>query len=118
MHEMGIATQIIEIAKNAIPSGIENARVESVNIKVGKLSAVVPASLRFCFEIASKETLLSGASLNIEEIPVKALCKSCKNRWTINEPVFTCPECGEKTIDILSGRELDVVSIEVAEPKS
>ncbi len=115
MHEMGIAAQIIEIAKNAIPADIENARVERINIKVGKLSAVVPRSLRFCFEIAAKETILSGASLIIEEIPVKAFCKSCKNEWTINDPVFTCPGCGEKAIDILSGRELDVASIELAD---
>ncbi len=72
MHEMGIAMQIAEIATASIPKSIENIQVERVNIKVGKLSAVVPESLKFCFDIVVKDTPLSGAKLVIEEVPVVA----------------------------------------------
>ncbi len=113
MHEMGIAMEIIDIAKASIPEDMKNAPVKRVNIRVGKLSAVVPNSLNFCFEIAAKETPLSGAELNIEEVPVKASCKSCNHEWMIDSPVFKCPECDSSAINILSGRELDIVSIEV-----
>ncbi len=118
MHEMGIAMQIIEIAKSSIPSDMEATNVQRVNIKVGKLSAIVPDSLRFCFEIAAKDTPLAGAQLNIEEVPVLARCKTCSNEWVIHETVFKCPECDNGDLALLSGRELDVVSIEVAEPKT
>ncbi|MBW2613648.1 MAG: hydrogenase maturation nickel metallochaperone HypA, partial [Deltaproteobacteria bacterium] len=70
MHEMGIAMQIIEIATAAIPAEEGDVKVARVNLKVGKLAAVVADSLRFCFEIAAKETPLEGAELGIEEIPV------------------------------------------------
>jgi hydrogenase nickel incorporation protein HypA/HybF len=115
MHEMGIALQIIDIAAASIPPEMRSARVERVNLKIGKLAAVVPDSLRFCFEIASKDTLLSGAELEIEETPVIARCKDCDARWTIAEPVFTCSSCNGVSLEILSGRELDIVSIEIAE---
>jgi hydrogenase nickel incorporation protein HypA/HybF len=115
MHEMGIALQIIEIATASIPPEMRSARVERVNLKVGKLAAVVPDSLRFCYEIASKDTLLAGAELRIEETPVVARCKDCGERWTIAEPVFNCPACRSGALEILSGRELDIVSIEVAQ---
>jgi Zn finger protein HypA/HybF involved in hydrogenase expression len=49
--------------------------VERINLKVGKLAAVVPDSLKFCFEVAAKNTPLEGAILHIEEIPVTARCK-------------------------------------------
>ena len=116
MHEMGIAMQIVEIAAASIPKGMENVKVDKVNLKVGKLSAIVPESLKFCFEIVAKDTPISGAKLIIEEVPVVARCNECSAEWTITGPVFTCIKCNSGSIQILSGRELDIVSIEIADP--
>ena len=115
MHEMGVAMQIVEIATASIPADLPGARVAKVNLKVGKLSAIVPDSLRFCFEAVSKDTPLEGARLDIREIPVQAACKVCQNTWTIDQPAFACPACNSGDITILSGRELDIESIELAE---
>ena len=115
MHEMGIALQIIDIATASIPPDMRSARVERVNLKIGKLAAVVADSLRFCFDIVSKDTALAGAELAIEETPVVARCKDCGVRWTIAEPVFTCQACQSGALEILSGRELDIVSIEISQ---
>jgi len=118
MHEMGIAAQIIEISVSSIPDTYKNVRVESINLKIGKLTAIVPDSLRFCFEIAAKDTPLSGAILNIEEVPIVARCLSCDFEWSINEPVFLCGKCQSGEIDVISGRELDIVSIEIEQENS
>ncbi len=115
MHEMGIALQIIEIATASIPPDAGDVRVEKVNLKIGKLAAVVSDSLRFCFEIAVKDTPLDGAELHIEELPVVARCKDCDTQWTINGPVFTCENCSSGSLEILSGRELDIESIEISQ---
>ena len=113
MHEMGIAMEIIDIAVASIPVEMEAARVESVNLRVGKLSAIVPESLRFCFDVAIKETRLEGAELNIEQVPVVAMCKECGAKWTIEEPAFSCKKCKSGSIELISGKELDIISIEV-----
>ncbi|MDP4855901.1 MAG: hydrogenase maturation nickel metallochaperone HypA [Desulfobacterales bacterium] len=118
MHEMGVAMQIIEIATASIPKNMALARVERVNLKVGKLSAIVSDSLRFCFEIAAKDTPLEGAELKIDEIPVVAHCNNCGFQWTIEAPVFTCKKCTSGSIELLSGRELDIDSIEIAEDEN
>lgn len=115
MHEMGIAMQIIEIATASIPKEESDVTVARVNLKVGKLAAVVSDSLRFCFEIAAKETPLEGAELDIEEIPVVARCKACDAEWTIEGPAFSCEKCDSGQIEILSGRELNIESIEIAD---
>ena len=115
MHEMGIALQIVEIATASLPVDLGAARVTKVNLKVGKLAAVVPESLRFCFSVAVKDSPLENAILAIEEIPVVARCKDCHAQWTINEPVFICKTCQSGSLEILSGRELDIESIEVVE---
>ena len=115
MHEMGIALQIVEIATASIPPDAGNVRVEKINLKIGKLAAVVPDSLRFCFDVAIKDTPLAGAKLVVEEMPVVARCKDCDTQWTINSPAFTCEKCNSGSLEILSGRELDIESIEIAE---
>ena len=115
MHEMGIALQIIEIAQKSIPADMAGSRVVKVNLTVGKLAAVVPDSLRFCFEVATQDTPLAGAKLIIDEKDVVAQCNECHNKWTIEGPAFSCPACSSGKIKILSGRELDIQSIEIAE---
>lgn len=118
MHEMGIALQIIEIATASIPQSDNPVQVETVNLKVGKLAAIVPESLRFCFEIAAKDSPLSGAALHIEEVPIQARCKDCEAQWTIDKPVFRCQVCASGSLDIISGRELNIESIEIADEGS
>ena len=115
MHEMGIVMEVIRIVEASIPSGKSGADVERINLKVGKLSAVVSDSLRFCFEVATSKTPLEGARLVIEEIPVTAVCTDCRHQWTIENPVFICPTCNGRNIEMLSGRELDIESIEIRE---
>jgi hydrogenase nickel incorporation protein HypA/HybF len=115
MHEMGIAMQIVEIASASIPPDLDGARVARVNLKVGKLAAIVPDSLRFCFGVATKETPLEGAELAIQELPVLAQCNDCGIKQTISQAVFKCEACDSGSLEILSGRELDIESIEIAE---
>ena len=115
MHEMGIALEIAKIAQESVPDNLENARVRIVNLKIGKLAAVVPESLKFCFEIATKDTPMEGAELNIEEIPVTARCNECGASWTAEQPNFICEKCDSGAVELLTGRELDIVSLEVEE---
>ena len=117
MHEMGIAMRIVEIAISAIPPDIEDARIERVNLKVGRLTAVVPESLRFCFNIASSDTPRAGASLEIEATRIVVECGRCGAETMIERPPFACSECGGGKVTIISGRELEVLSIEMADPE-
>jgi len=115
MHEMGIAMEILRIVQASIPADMAGARVRRVNLKVGRMSAIVPESLRFCFGVAAENTPVAEAELAIEEIDVNAQCTDCGKQWTIETPVFICPECNSGKVEMLSGRELDIDSIEIEE---
>ena len=115
MHEMGIALQIVEIATASLPAESKDIRVEKVNLKIGKLAAVVPSSLRFCFDVVTKDTPFAGSTLDIKEVPVLVKCRSCHSEWTVTGPDFTCKTCQNGEVDILSGREIEITSLEVAE---
>jgi hydrogenase nickel incorporation protein HypA/HybF len=115
MHEMGIAEQLVNIALDAIPEEMEHPVVEIVNLKIGKLASVVEHSLSFCFEIITKDTPLENARLKIEVVPVRVRCQSCDNTWEVTGPVFTCPFCEEGDVQLLTGREIEITSLELAE---
>ena len=111
---MGIAMQVVEIAVSSIPEELKGKKkVEKVNLKVGKLSSVIPESLKFCFDIVIKDTPLEGAELVMEEVPVVTRCRDCGVEFTLDKPAFQCQGCGGGAIDVVSGRELDITSLEI-----
>ncbi len=116
MHELSICHGIMEIARSALadlPGPCP--RVTSVTVRVGRLTAVVPDSLRYCFDLLTPRTDLEGARLVIEEIPVRGRCADCALTFEIVTLSFTCPACGSGLVELLSGRELQVISLETEE---
>lgn len=115
MHEMGIAQQLVQIALDSIPGDIENPKVHTVNLKIGRLASVVEHSLSFCFEIITKDTPLEGCRLKIDFVPVMVHCKSCDHTWEVTGPVFKCPFCEDGDVEMITGREIEIVSLELAD---
>jgi len=115
MHEMGIAQQLVQIAIDSIPEDIENPKVEKLNLRIGKLASVVEHSLTFCFEIITKDTPLEDARLEIDFIAVRVHCKSCDNEWEVKDSVFKCPFCEDGDVEMLTGREIEITSLELTE---
>lgn len=108
MHELGIARNIVAIVSEHAG---EN-RVKRVALDIGKLSAVLPESIRFCFDVCSKDTLLENATLEINEIPGRGRCKSCGAEINLDQLFGSC-DCGNLVITCIAGEELKIKEIEV-----
>ena len=113
MHELTLAENIHKIIQQNLPD--PQVTVSKIHIKIGKLSGVVPDSLKFCFQIVAQDTQAAQAILDIEEVPVKAYCPNCQVNFTIDAPCFLCPNCSSEKIRLISGQELLVESFEVEE---
>ncbi|MFJ9742976.1 hydrogenase maturation nickel metallochaperone HypA [Streptomyces sp. NPDC101166] len=112
MHEMSVALAVIDQVEQAAARNGDVTSVRSVRLQVGELAGVVPDSLSFCFELACGGTLLEGAELVTEAVPGRARCAPCAHEWAVGmPPALTCPRCGGTTADLLSGRELQIVSV-------
>ena len=114
MHEMGIAQNILEIIRQAVPEA-EATSVRLIRLRIGQLSGVVPDSLEFCFQAIVSDTDMRKANLAIEPVPTVFRCKKCENRFQVNDLEFSCPKCRNTDLEIVSGRELEVVEIELEE---
>ena len=111
MHELAIAQNVLDVVlEEGRHHGL--ARVASIRLQVGALAAVVPDALTFCFQMVSQQTIAAGARLDIDIIPVVARCQGCHQVFAIEDRKFACPHCQEPAVDLVSGRELLVASIE------
>jgi hydrogenase nickel incorporation protein HypA/HybF len=113
MHELSIAMNVIAIAERE--GAAAGGRIAAVHVQVGALSGVVREALAFSWEVASADSSVAGARLLIEEVPVSVYCDACVTEQTLPaaQPLI-CPQCGAATPDIRRGRELQVVSLEIA----
>lgn len=109
MHELSIVQGVIDICEEHA----KGSRVISVTLEIGALSGVVPEAVEFCFEAATRETLLDGASLHIERIPATAFCNSCKQIVNVSNCFDQCPSCAAFPLDMKSGEEMRVKELEV-----
>ncbi len=113
MHEASIAQHIIEQVSERIENGTLPARIEKINLKIGKMTAVVPENLCFMFGVLSRDTVLANVKLDITEIPVRCRCRACNAEYEAEEMNFWCRECGSPEVTIISGREMVIDSVEV-----
>ncbi len=109
MHELAIAESVV----SSVLERTEGRQVSVVRLRVGKLAGVVPDALTFCFELATAGTPLEGASLEIEQEPGRAHCRSCDTDFSMVDAFLLC-DCGSADVTLLSGRDLSVTSVEVA----
>jgi hydrogenase nickel incorporation protein HypA/HybF len=72
-------------------------------------------ALLFAYELACEGSLLEGSRLVIETIPLVIYCATCqKDRVPPSLYQLSCPECGSPGQKIVSGREIEVASLEIA----
>lgn len=112
MHELAIAESIYRVVEE------ERIRrrlgsVQTVVVRVGALSGVVPEALEFSFEAIITDTPLADTRLEIEWIPIQGECRDCGREFDVEDLLFACPFCTSAQIEITRGTELDIAYLEV-----
>lgn len=110
MHELSICRAIAGIVtEHAAGRGVERVRLD-----VGHLRQVVPDTLMYCWEMVVADSPLAAAELDINHVPAVLYCRRCQARTEISMPVFRCGSCRSIEVDVTSGEELLVTSLDLA----
>jgi hydrogenase nickel incorporation protein HypA/HybF len=120
MHEMAIAQGIMKIAEAAARENSAE-KIIGVKVEIGQMTGIDPDSLTFCFSALGKaqdDIDASEAVLTLEILPFSAECQNCRNGIKFSKDTkrpyrFFCPHCGSPKINIVSGKELKVVHIDI-----
>lgn len=112
MHELSIAQALIDQVSD-VAKAQSAKRVVSIRVVVGALSGVDPESLRAVFPLAAEDTLLAGATLEVETVAASVRCKTCGGVSVPDAPFVYCATCGSRDVQIEAGRELYIRSAEI-----
>jgi len=104
---------IVEVAAEKA-AALGSEQVAAVHLKLGALSGVVEDALRFSFDLACEGTVLEGATLRVECVPVTIVCPSCQTTWTLDAlGDLSCEQCADAIPDVVAGREIEIVAMEI-----
>ncbi len=114
MHELALARSLVELVDDYAGENT-NTTVARVHVRLGQLSAMTRA-LYFCFGSVSRGTRCEGACLDIEEVPLTVRCEHCNEvKAPSGRYNFRCPDCGRPTPNVVTGREMQLVAIELGD---
>ncbi len=110
MHELSIATSIIQIIDTNIPSEVL-PRIQLIKLEIGKLSGIEVDALTFAFDMLKAKTLYPQAQLQIVHIDGEAECLNCSTQFNYNYGDACCA-CGSYRLKIIRGKEMKVLGVE------
>lgn len=109
-HEGGIAQDILKkLLAEAKVAGLK--KIKRAKVSIGEALLAHPENVQFSFDMISHGTIAQGAELDIRTTKLNAKCGSCKKEYDSNS-LLSCPHCGGREIEIISGQELLVENLE------
>ena len=115
MHEISLVRNIFRTLEQEFDPD-ELARLEGIDLKVGKLSNVEPLLMQSAFEaVVEDDGRFRNVSLNINLLPVKIKCEKCGDISEVQNYVFRCSN-GHPTGNLIQGTELLIDRVHFADP--
>ncbi len=112
MHELSIARNILDKAQQLLQQ-YNAEKALAIYIKIGDLTSVEKESLEFCYGVLTGELeAFKECQLVVEQVPWIVRCTECSTLFNPDEHILKCPNCSSKNSLLVSGNELDFVSME------
>ncbi|MEI6060764.1 MAG: hydrogenase maturation nickel metallochaperone HypA [Bacteroidota bacterium] len=110
MHEFSLALEVINLAQREAEKNMVGT-IQEINIEVGDLSGVEADAFESALGLLQKGSILCEAVINIVRTPGKGKCNACKQEFSMNHRMATCPKCRCFPSVISGGEEFRVVSL-------
>jgi len=123
MHEFTIASQIWKsVARAAQERG--GGRVLSITLELGELNLIAEDPIAFWIKHLAAREGSPEVQIKITLIKGRVHCADCEQEAEpiLPEgeldhhapPTLTCPHCGSRNVSITAGRDIKVISAEIA----
>ncbi len=115
MHEASLAQEVLRAM--LADAGARNAsRVLSVSLEIGAAAGVVNEALEFALVAMASGSIAEGLTVNIETIPLMVRCHVCAAESPTEPWFYQCADCGHRDVEVVSGREMRVISMDIDIP--
>lgn len=110
MHELGLAQDVLhKLLEEGTRRGLAKLSLAKVNI--GETLISHPQEFRELFTNLAKGTVAEGIDLQLEILPLKAVCGKCHKGFDSEKIRFDCPHCGSMDVKLTSGTEIEIVDL-------
>jgi len=114
MHELGVASQVLDVI--LLEAKKRDAKVNSVKLKIGRMSGIEPESLTFLLQTIAKDTPAQELKVEYELVDPLLECKTCGHIFTVTQLTFWCPICSSGDCEMREGRDLIIETISMEVP--
>lgn len=113
MHELSLLEELRRQALTAAEAqGV--SCIEAITLRIGTLAGVEPEGLRLAFPLVMAGTIAAEARLVLEIETALCFCEPCGRHFEAGDGRCDCPRCGSISRRLLSGRDLQLVALEVS----
>ena len=112
MHELSITEHLLEHCIREA-KGQNASKIRTIKLCIGQLNGLVPDCIQVYLDMLSEGTIAEGARIEAEFLPVKVHCRDCGQDGEITPHHLSCPCCGSLRLQLLSGKEFYIKSMEV-----
>lgn len=113
MHEFSVASEIIGQCRQILADQGHGRRPERVRLRIGVLSGIEPDLLDLALAELKRETEFAEAEFTREIDPAQIWCRVCQKIHQVREVAFHCPVCFSPAVEIRSGRDLMILSLDL-----
>jgi hydrogenase nickel incorporation protein HypA/HybF len=121
VHEFSVTNQLVQsVLAEAEKRGAK--KVTEVHLTIGKLTFLGLEQVRFAYEALTKDTIMEGSQLVIEEQEGVVKCSNCGYQgdfkyqddplYHVPVPTLKCPKCNS-TVTITAGKECTIKNIKM-----
>ena len=108
MHEATLGKSILRIV---LEKNGKNP-IRAVRVSIGGAHALEENQLFSAWKALTSGTLAGESELVITRPPLRFQCRQCQNEFSPSEGLeWRCPGCDSVGLEIVGGREMEVVSI-------
>ena len=112
MHELSVTQGVLDVVLEKAKE-THVSKITAINLVIGDMSSIVDDCVQFYFDFLSKATIAEGAALSFRRVPTQLKCRSCGFIFSLGKSSWSCPQCGEWDVEIVSGQEFYIESMEV-----
>jgi hydrogenase nickel incorporation protein HypA/HybF len=112
MHERSLVRSLIEQVNEELRTR-SLGPLRGIRLELGEFSGVEPSLLQLAFEEMARDVWGHNVKLDLEIIPLSAQCQTCHKTFHVEGFRFVCPECHGTEVQIRSGEQLQLVSLDV-----
>ncbi len=112
MHEFSIVQSLLQLIEEQARQN-NASRVTRVVVQIGKFSGVEPHLLKTAFDTFKAHSIAADAELEMQIQDLELECQQCHTTFTPQDMQFICPNCQSTDVDIIHGREMLLLSLEL-----